>query len=101
MNENTLLSPVRNALLPVTAPDSVFGVMRRLYDQFLFFLYSLSLRVQKRFQRILQDDSGIGTIELVLILVVLIALVLIFKEHIQKLLTNIFDQINSSATKVY
>lgn len=101
MNENALLSPVRNALLPVAAPDSVFSVLHRLYDQFLFFLYSLSVRLQKRFQRILQDDSGIGTIELVLILVVLIALVLIFKDRIKSLLGNIFDQIDSSATKVY
>ena len=50
---------------------------------------------------LLQDDSGIGTIELVLILVVLIALVLIFKDRIKALLNDIFDQIESSASSVY
>jgi hypothetical protein len=46
-------------------------------------------------------ESGIGTIEMVLILVVLIALVLVFKSRINDLLTNIFDQIDSSAQSVY
>lgn len=47
------------------------------------------------------DESGIGVIEVVLILVVLIALVLIFKDRITRLLGTIFDQINSSASDVW
>ena len=43
----------------------------------------------------LMDEDGVGVIELVLILVVLIGLVIVFKKQINTLLTNIFKQINS------
>lgn len=49
----------------------------------------------------LSDDSGISTIELVLILVVLIGLVLVFKSSINELLNTIFKQIKSQAGEVY
>lgn len=49
----------------------------------------------------LSDDSGISTIELVLILVVLIGLVIIFKSSISELLNTIFKQIKSQAGEVY
>ena len=47
------------------------------------------------------DESGVGVIELVLILVVLIGLVIIFKKQINTLLENIFNQINSKSKEVY
>ena len=50
---------------------------------------------------LLHDESGVGVIEVVLILVVLIALVLIFKDKISSLLRTIFDQIDSSASDVW
>lgn len=81
--------------------DAVFAQLRTLYDAFLFYTMQCSLAFRKQLRRLLQDDRGIGTIELVLILVVLIALVLIFKDRIRTLLNSIFDQIESSATSVY
>ena len=47
------------------------------------------------------DESGVGVIELVLILVVLIGLVIIFKKQINTLMENIFKQINSKSKEVY
>lgn len=47
------------------------------------------------------DESGVGVIEVVLILVVLIGLVIIFKNQINKLLETIFKQINSQSKEVY
>ncbi|EHI55223.1 hypothetical protein HMPREF9333_01638 [Johnsonella ignava ATCC 51276] len=47
------------------------------------------------------DESGIGVIEIVLILVVLIGLVIIFKNQIRKLLENIFKEINKQSKEVY
>ena len=44
------------------------------------------------------DESGVGVIELVLILVVLIGLVIIFKKQINTLLENIFK---SKSKEVY
>lgn len=49
----------------------------------------------------LLEEDGIGVIEVVLILVVLIGLVLIFKKQINALLENVFKQINSKSKEVY
>ena len=49
----------------------------------------------------MEDDSGVGVIEVVLILVVLIGLVIIFKTQITKLLENIFKEIESQSKDVY
>ena len=46
------------------------------------------------------DESGVGTIETVLILVVLISLVLIFQTQIRQILNNIFKTINSGVNEV-
>ncbi|RZT00427.1 Flp1 family type IVb pilin [Cuneatibacter caecimuris] len=48
-----------------------------------------------------EDESGVGVVEVILILVVLIGLVLIFKNQLIQLVKNIFGQINDSATDVY
>lgn len=47
------------------------------------------------------EEDGIGVIEVVLILVVLISLVIIFKGQITALLNDIFGQINSQSREVY
>ncbi len=49
----------------------------------------------------LKEEDGVGVIEVVLILVVLIGLVIIFKGQITKLLDNIFKEINSQSKEVY
>ncbi len=46
------------------------------------------------------DESGVGTIELVLILVVLISLVVIFRQSITSLLEIIFRDINTQSSGV-
>ncbi len=51
--------------------------------------------------RLMTEEDGVGVIELVLILVVLIGLVIVFKKNINTLLENIFKQINSSSKQVY
>ena len=55
----------------------------------------------KKAKEKLMDDQGIGTVEIILILVVLIALVLIFKDQIMGLAQSIFRQINKSVKGVY
>ena len=52
-------------------------------------------------REIFEDESAVGVIEVVLILVVLIGLVIIFKNQINKLLETIFKQINSQSKEVY
>lgn len=47
-----------------------------------------------------KDEQGIGTVEMILILVVLIALVLIFKSKLTSLVNEIFDKITSQSRLV-
>ena len=49
----------------------------------------------------MENEDGVGVIEIVLVLVVLIGLVLIFKGNISKLLNNIFKEINKKSKEVY
>lgn len=44
---------------------------------------------------LLQDDSGVGVVEVVLILVVIVALVIIFRDQITGLINRIFGGISS------
>ncbi len=53
-----------------------------------------------RFKEFLSEEDGIGVVEVILILVVLIALVLIFKQNITELVNSIFSQISSDSNQV-
>ena len=50
-----------------------------------------------RFKKLLQDERGAGVVELILIIVVLIGLVMIFKEQITDLVNDIFETIIEDA----
>lgn len=54
----------------------------------------------KLIRRFFKEEEGIATIEIVLILVVLIALVVIFKGSISTLLQNIMNKITNGANDV-
>ena len=47
-----------------------------------------------------QDDRGVGVIEVVLILVILVGLVLIFKEEITDIMTDAFNSITGDANSI-
>lgn len=51
--------------------------------------------------RFLKEESGMGVVEMILIIVVLIAIVYIFKQQITDLVNNIWKSINQSAKKIY
>ena len=46
------------------------------------------------------DNRGIGVVEIILILVVLIGLVLIFKSQLTELVKTIFDKITSESSGI-
>lgn len=48
-----------------------------------------------------KDQKGIGTVEMILILVVLIGLVIIFKSQLTTLVNNIFGEITRKSTSIY
>lgn len=49
---------------------------------------------------ILKDSSGLSVIEMLLILVVIIALILIFKNQLIDLVNTIFDKITSESAGI-
>ena len=49
----------------------------------------------------MQEEDGMGVVEVILIIVVLDAMVLIFKEQISALVETIWTTINRDAKKVY
>lgn len=53
-----------------------------------------------KFKQLIKDEQGITTVEIILILVVLIALVLIFKEQMTNIVNNIFKTITSQSSKI-
>lgn len=45
----------------------------------------------------IKNEDGIGVVEIILILVILIGLVIIFRDNIETLVENIFETINNKA----
>lgn len=48
----------------------------------------------------IMEEDGISTVEVILILVVLVALVLIFKEQMTDIVENVFDAITKKVKKI-
>ncbi len=51
-------------------------------------------------KHMLGNDEGIGVVEMILILVVLIGLVIIFRDQLKSLVDSIFSTISSDAASV-
>lgn len=47
-----------------------------------------------------QEEDGVGVVEIILILVILIGLVLLFKENISKIVESAFKQINGDSKSI-
>lgn len=54
----------------------------------------------RNFKSFMKEEDGMGTVEIVLIIVVLIALVAIFKDSIKKLVETILKKISTNANKI-
>lgn len=55
---------------------------------------------KKGIREFLKEEDGMGTVEIILIIVVLIGLVIIFKEQLNDLVNEIFDKITKQAKKI-
>ncbi|MDO4633853.1 MAG: Flp1 family type IVb pilin [Eubacteriales bacterium] len=58
------------------------------------------LRIRGFFHELRKDKKGIGTVEMILILVVLIGLVIIFKSQLTSLVNSIFKKIVSQSNGI-
>ena len=54
----------------------------------------------KGLKELMIEQEGMGTVEVVLIIVVLVGLVIVFKEQINKIVQNIFMKITAQTGKI-
>lgn len=54
----------------------------------------------KQFTNFLREEDGMGTVEIVLIIVVLIALVAIFRDGIKTVLQSVLKTVKSNANAI-
>lgn len=54
----------------------------------------------KGFQDFLWEEEGMGTVEIILIIVVLIGLVIIFKTQLRSLVEKVFEKITTDSNTV-
>lgn len=54
----------------------------------------------KTFRQFVKEEDGMGTVEVILIMVVLVGLVILFKDQITKIVNNLFDKITSQTGKI-
>lgn len=52
-------------------------------------------------EKIIKEEAGMGVVEVILIIVVLIGLVLIFQDQIESLVQSIFQTMTTNAGKVH
>lgn len=58
------------------------------------------LYIKNRVCEILREEKGVGVVEVILILVVLIGLVIIFKSQLTSLVQSIFEKITSESSGI-
>lgn len=54
----------------------------------------------KNLMNFIQEEEGMGTVEIILIIVVLIGLVIIFKTQLRSLVNKIFEKITEDSNSV-
>ena len=58
---------------------------------------SENLKIWRQF---IKEEDGMGTVEVILIIVVLVGLVIIFKDQITKIVNDLFSKISSQTGKI-
>ena len=54
----------------------------------------------KGFRELMEEEDGMGTVEVILIIVVLVGLVVIFKKQMVEIVTDLFDKITKQTDKL-
>lgn len=63
-------------------------------------MIAVNLWLKNQLRRFMREEDGIGTVEQILILVVLIALVIIFRDQLKTIVNTIFDKITMQSNSV-
>lgn len=54
----------------------------------------------KIWRQFVKEEDGMGTVEVILIIVVLVGLVIIFKDQLTKIVNNLFNKITTQTNKI-
>lgn len=54
----------------------------------------------KNMKDLIREEDGMGTVEIILIIVVLVGLVIIFKDRITSLVDDIFNKITKETNRI-
>lgn len=57
-------------------------------------------RIKNKFRRMKKDNAGVGIVEVILIMVVLIAVVMIFKTQIMSIVNSAFESITNDSGRI-
>ena len=60
----------------------------------------MSKKKLKGLRNFVKEEDGMGTVEIILIIVVLIGLVIIFKEQLRSLVESVFEKITTDSNTV-
>lgn len=71
-----------------------------MYTEYKEFEETKERQKLKSCRDLLQEEDGMGTVEVILIVVVLVGLVIIFKDQITQIVNNLFNKITSHTGKV-
>lgn len=71
--------------------------MRNIFEKII---YRTKWFFKGKIFRFAKDTSGVGVVEVILILLVLVGLVIIFKEQIVSLAKSIFSSINNQVSTI-
>lgn len=66
-------------------------------------MWKIRLKARRKIDDVkllIEDNSGLSVVEMILILVVIIALILIFKTQLISLVNNIFEKITSESAGI-
>ena len=58
------------------------------------------MREKNLWKEFLEEEDGVGIVEIILILVILIGIVLIFKTNITEIVESAFDKINGDSESI-
>jgi hypothetical protein len=60
----------------------------------------MMMNMKDRMRKFIKDNSGIGIVEIILILVILIALIVIFREKITAIVNTAFTNIQNDSNTI-
>ena len=59
------------------------------------FIHKLKSRTALFYSELAQNNQGMGTLEIVLIIIVILGLLVIFRDNIESIITSVFSKIHS------